>query len=130
MPHKAKKLCSYPGCPRLTNDTYCEEHSQLVSRQYEQHGRDSHHSKRYGRNWQAIRKAYVHTHPLCERCMKAGRYVPVEEVHHIKPLADGGTNDATNLVSLCHKCHAEIHAEMGTRSHNETVYSYEGDHHR
>ena len=129
MPRMPKKPCSYPSCPRLTDGTYCEEHGKLVSQQYEQNGRDAKHGKRYGRNWQSIRRAYVHAHPLCERCMKAGRYVRVEEVHHIKPLADGGTNDESNLMSLCRKCHAEIHAEMGTRSHNETVYSYEGNRH-
>ncbi|MCD7805600.1 MAG: HNH endonuclease [Oscillospiraceae bacterium] len=113
----------------MTDDTYCEEHMKLVVQQYEQHGRDKHHSKRYGRGWQAVRRAYVQAHPLCERCLKQGRYVKVEEVHHIKPLADGGTNDESNLMSLCRKCHAEIHAELGTRSHNETVYSYDGSHH-
>ncbi|MCD8344966.1 MAG: HNH endonuclease [Oscillospiraceae bacterium] len=129
MPRLPKKPCSYPGCPRLTDDVYCEEHMKQVVRQYEQHGRDKNHSKRYGRGWQAIRRAYVQAHPLCERCLKQGRYVKVEEVHHIKPLADGGTNDESNLMSLCRKCHAEIHAELGTRSHNETVYSYDGSHH-
>lgn len=129
MPRLPKKPCSYPGCPRLTDDVYCEEHMKQVVRQYEQHGRDKNHSKRYGRGWQAIRRAYVQAHPLCERCLKQGRYVKVEEVHHIKPLADSGTNDESNLMSLCRKCHAEIHAELGTRSHNETVYSYDGSHH-
>ncbi|MCC8073684.1 MAG: HNH endonuclease [Clostridiales bacterium] len=130
MPKMPKKPCSYPGCPRLTSDTYCEEHSKLISQQYERNGRDSHHGKRYGRNWHKIRKAYVNAHPLCERCAENGRYVKVEEVHHIKPLADGGTNEESNLMSLCRKCHAEIHAQMGTRSHNETVYSYDGNKHR
>ena len=129
MPRLPKKPCSFPGCPNLTNETYCEEHKKLVSQQYEQHERDANHGKRYGRQWSAIRRMYVQAHPLCERCLKAGRYVKVEEVHHIKPLADGGTNDESNLIGLCRKCHAEIHAEMGTRSHNETVYSYDGNHH-
>ncbi|MCC8046435.1 MAG: HNH endonuclease, partial [Clostridiales bacterium] len=26
MPKMPKKPCSYPGCPRLTDGTYCEEH--------------------------------------------------------------------------------------------------------
>ncbi|MGI6512117.1 MAG: HNH endonuclease signature motif containing protein [Catenisphaera adipataccumulans] len=33
--------------------------------------------------------------------MKQGRYVAVEEVHHIVPLSEGGTNDESNLMSLC-----------------------------
>lgn len=62
--------------------------------------------------------------------MAKGRYVPVEEIHHIVPLKDGGTNEWSNLMSLCRKCHAEIHAEMGTRSHNSTVYEMHGSHHK
>ena len=37
------------------------------------------------------------------------------EVHHRVPRAQGGTNHATNLVTLCHRCHAFAHErhEMG-----------------
>ncbi len=129
MPKKPKKPCAYPGCSRLTDGTYCEEHAKVMSRQYEQYGREPKHGRRYGRSWQRIRSAYVSAHPLCERCARAGRYVPVEEVHHIVPLRDGGTNDWDNLMSLCHKCHAEIHAEMGTRSHGSIQYEMDGGHH-
>ncbi|WP_456264571.1 HNH endonuclease [Helcococcus ovis] len=44
-----------------------------------------------------------------------GIIVPVEEVHHIKPLAEGGTHDKKNLISLCKSCHARIHASRGDR---------------
>jgi DNA invertase Pin-like site-specific DNA recombinase len=30
-------------------------------------------------------------------------------VHHIVPLASGGTNRITNLASLCDACHGKIH---------------------
>ncbi len=129
MPRMPKKPCAFPGCPNLTDGTYCEEHKKIIAQQYEKNGRDKKHGKRYGKNWQRIRRAYVAAHPLCERCAAQGRYVPVEEVHHVVPLADGGTNDWDNLMGLCRRCHAELHAEMGTRSHNETVYSYDGNHH-
>jgi len=29
--------------------------------------------------------------------------------HHLKPSSDGGTNDETNLVTLCQECHAIYH---------------------
>ena len=70
-------------------------------------GYDGH--KRYGTQWRKIRTRYVHKHPFCEMCMKEGKYVPVEEVHHIKPISEGGTNDESNLMSLCHSCHEKIH---------------------
>jgi DNA polymerase-1 len=33
---------------------------------------------------------------------------PAQEVHHIKPLADGGTHDERNLMALCTPCHSGI----------------------
>lgn len=34
MPHKPKKPCAYPGCPNLTDETYCEVHKNMVAKQY------------------------------------------------------------------------------------------------
>ena len=31
------------------------------------------------------------------------------EIHHVVPLAAGGTNDHENLVALCHECHMAAH---------------------
>ena len=40
--------------------------------------------------------------------MKENRLTPAEEVHHILPLADGGTHDDDNLMALCESCHSKI----------------------
>ena len=77
MPRKPKRPCSYPGCPKLTDGRFCEEHQR-----------------------------------------REGRLVKAEQVHHIKPLAEGGDHSETNLMSLCSSCHAKIHAERGDRWHN------------
>ncbi len=119
MPYKPSKPCAYPGCPRLTHGRYCEEHERLVNKQYETYGRNPDTKKRYGRTWQKIRKKYVEQHPFCEICYANGTVVPVEEVHHKKPLAEGGTNDFDNLISLCQPCHSRIHAERGDRWHRK-----------
>ena len=34
------------------------------------------------------------------------------ELHHIIPLAAGGTNDNFNLIYLCFDCHRELHREI------------------
>jgi len=34
------------------------------------------------------------------------------ELHHIVPLAFGGSNDYFNLVYLCHDCHTKLHREI------------------
>lgn len=118
MPRRPKRPCSYPGCPKLTEGRYCEEHAKTVNRNYNRYERDPETPKRYGRSWKRIRDAYVAAHPLCEECLKERRAVPVEQVHHIIPLREGGTSDFGNLISLCAECHARIHARRGDRWHH------------
>lgn len=115
MPKKPKRPCSYPGCPELVDDRYCEEHKREVNRHYNRHQRDPETSKRYGRRWRKIRKTYITAHPLCEECKKQGKFTPAEEVHHIKPLSDAGTHSYENLMSLCKSCHSTITAKEGGR---------------
>lgn len=119
MPRKPKKPCAYPNCPRLTDETYCEEHKLLAGRNYNKFQRAPDYSKRYGSAWRRIRERYVSKHPLCERCLAEGKTVPVEEVHHILPLERGGTNEEKNLMSLCRSCHNKIHIELGDRHPGE-----------
>ncbi|WP_318591161.1 HNH endonuclease, partial [Enterobacter kobei] len=42
---------------------------------------------------------------LCQECLRNGRYTPAETVDHIKPKAHGGTDDLSNLESICRGCH-------------------------
>lgn len=72
-------------------------------------------NQKYGRAWKRIRTKYVSEHPLCEMCLKEGKLVPVEEVHHILPVSQGGTHARDNLMSLCQSCHTKIHREIGDR---------------
>ncbi|MBS3937608.1 MAG: HNH endonuclease [Peptococcaceae bacterium] len=115
MPHKPKRPCSHPGCPTLIDGRFCGEHAKQEARRYEKYERDPATKKRYGRTWKRIRDRYIAAHPLCEHCQKRRLIMPAEEVHHIKPLSQGGTNDAGNLVALCTPCHSEITAREGGR---------------
>ena len=114
------------GCPNLVDGkgAYCAEHKKQYNKDYDMFRRADGHAEHYDKRWRRIRKAYVQAHPLCERCLKRGRYVKGDEVHHIVPVLEGGTNDVDNLMNLCKKCHAEVHAELGTRSHNRSEYKY------
>jgi len=115
MPRKPLTPCRYRGCPNLCEGAYCDEHKALANREYNRYRRDPETNKRYGKAWRQIRSIYVNAHPFCELCEKEGRLVPVEEVHHKVPLAQGGTNDFDNLMSLCHACHNAIHNKMGRK---------------
>ena len=43
------------------------------------------------------------------RCAECGRSNTALEVHHITPIASGGTHDLHNLETLCRACHARRH---------------------
>ena len=119
MPYKPKRPCSFPGCGRLTDGRFCDEHRQAAELQYNQYLRDPDTNKRYGRAWKKIRARFLLRHPLCEQCLREGRLTPAEEVHHILPLADGGTSERSNLISLCRSCHMKAHEALGTRHHEK-----------
>jgi 5-methylcytosine-specific restriction endonuclease McrA len=42
------------------------------------------------------------------RCRECGYYKHLE-VHHIVPRSKGGTDDPSNLITLCGRCHAKKH---------------------
>lgn len=115
MPRKPKTPCSHPGCPELTESRYCENHAKLEASRYEKYDRDPATRKRYGKAWKRIRDRYIGSHPLCEECQKQGRMTPAGEVHHVLPLARGGTHEESNLMALCTPCHSAISARNGDR---------------
>lgn len=49
---------------------------------------------------------------LCQPCLRSGRYTEANQVDHIKPRSQGGTNDRGNLEAICSgpgtpMCHEE-----------------------
>ena len=115
MPTKPKRPCYFPGCPNLCVGQYCKEHEQSARRSYNKYERSPDTNKHYGRAWKQIRSRYISQHPLCEMCLKQGKLTPTEEVHHIRPVSQGGGSEFSNLMSLCQSCHTKIHLEMGDR---------------
>ena len=67
--------------------------------------------------WRTTRLEYKSKHPICERCLHEGRVTPMTDVHHMCRFGQGRTaserwqllTDMDNLVSLCSKCHHEVH---------------------
>ena len=115
MPSRPNRPCSQPGCPRLTNDRFCEEHAKQEAQRYERYQRDPAVKKRYGRAWQRVRDRFIADHPLCQQCKAHGAVTPAQEVHHVVPLSQGGTNEEANLMALCTSCHSGITAREGGR---------------
>ena len=121
MPYKQKKPCAYPGYPELTHGKYCEKHQQQANRNYDRYHRtEENYSRYHNSRWKEIRSAQLHRQPLCEMCLKEGRYVAATLVHHIIPLSEGGTNAPENLMSLCGaSCHGKIHSVRGDSWQNK-----------
>lgn len=115
MPYKPRTPCRFSGCSELTHSRYCEKHQSAVNKHYNKYQRAPETFKRYGTRWRKIRKKYISQNPLCMLCERMGKLMPAEEVHHIKPLSDGGTHSENNLMSLCKSCHSKITATEGRR---------------
>jgi 5-methylcytosine-specific restriction protein A len=70
--------------------------------------------------WKKLRAAKVAENPLCEVCLRVGRVVPTDEVHHIRPLDFSMTRgeleelayDWDNLLSVCVPCHKNEHIKI------------------
>lgn len=110
--------CAKQGCREyaVKGSSYCERHRAQnkteYNERYDSTRRRPEKGSNYGRRWKETRDAYISAHPYCERCYAEGRLVQATEVHHIKPVSEGGTNAYSNLRSLCHSCHEKTHTEM------------------
>lgn len=109
MPKKFKRPCRQKNCPRLTDRAsgFCEVHERQASKTYDKFIRREHNS-RYGYQWRKLRARFLLSNPFCEMCKRQGRFIEATEVHHIKPLSEGGTNGFENLMALCKSCHSRI----------------------
>jgi 5-methylcytosine-specific restriction protein A len=69
----------------------------------------------YRRNADVIVAVLNRANGICERCNKNAPFVrrsdgtPFLEVHHRKPLAEGGEDTTENALALCPNCHREVH---------------------
>ena len=117
MPRKPKRPCSYPGCPKLTDGLYCEEHQKLQDKQYNKYKRDKESQMFYEtKTWKFTRKNKLQLNPLCEECQRQGKLVKATMVDHIVPIKQGGSQlDYNNLQSLCWSCHSKKSAKEGSR---------------
>jgi 5-methylcytosine-specific restriction protein A len=68
-----------------------------------------------------IRKRYLKSHVnICSICGYSG-YL---EVHHIKPVIDGGCNEDDNLTLLCEVCHGLAHGKNNKKNYLDLNRKY------
>jgi 5-methylcytosine-specific restriction protein A len=106
MPPKAKKPCSYPGCPALTTERFCEKHKQSERKRYDNQ-RGTAAQRGYGYRWQLARIYFLMQYPLCAECGKNGKVVSATVVDHIIPHKGNQELfwDTRNWQPLCKRCH-------------------------
>lgn len=110
-----RKTCRAPfGCPGLLDG-----HGQCEICGWRARGRKRHYDKeayrrRYGPGGKVksrIRKlrprVFGRQLGICAMCGSLRNPTPAQELDHIVPLAQGGTNDDDNLQALCRACHAK-----------------------
>lgn len=74
--------------------------------------------------WKRLRLKKLQAQPLCECCQGKEKITPATEVHHVTPVETVTTIEQmetlmfeySNLMSVCHECHKNIHAEMFSHS--------------
>jgi 5-methylcytosine-specific restriction protein A len=64
----------------------------------------------------------------CECCGSHAPFITAEgepflEVHHLRRLADGGSDTVTNAVALCPNCHREMHYGINKSALVSSMYS-------
>lgn len=106
MPARIPKACRKQGCKNTTTDSsgYCDEHKACG---WVRHQKGKTSSQRgYGAQWRKLRAiALERDRYLCQECLKKGLYVSATTVDHIIAKAHGGSDDLSNLQSLCDVCH-------------------------
>lgn len=114
-PMKPMPPCRWRGCGNIQDPNgrgYCREHMQAVRQQDTEH-RGSARQRGYTTQYERARAWVLKRHPLCPICKAEGRINPSTRTHHIKHLADGGSNSTSNLFPCCEACHTRLHSKEG-----------------
>lgn len=100
------RVCATPGCPRLTEDTRCEQHTKAKRRESDRR-RPSARERGYDAEWERTRQDFLRSFPVCQD--PGGCLAPATDVDHIDGLGPKGPrgHDWSNLRSLCHPHHSQ-----------------------
>ncbi len=82
----------------------------------------------YGASWgRARRAALARDKHLCQPCFATGRVTVATQVDHILPKAKGGTDELSNLQSICVPCHkSKTIKDAGGVAKPKPVYGLDG----
>jgi 5-methylcytosine-specific restriction protein A len=112
MPHAAPKPCSHAACGVLVRDgsSRCPKHKAAAWAKAPGQVK-----RRTGRALQRDRGALFAREPLCRACDAKGEVRLATIRDHVKPLAEGGLDDDSNVQPLCQACSDEKTAAESAR---------------
>lgn len=106
MPTSPPKPCVV--CRVLVRDgsSRCEQH-KVAPGTFADKRRGTRHERGYGTAWDRVRKQILRRDAgLCQPCKQAGHITPsCNTVDHIISKADRGTDEPSNLQTICNPCH-------------------------
>ena len=81
----------------------------------------------YRRDPDVVAEVLLLADGFCECCEKEAPFVrddstPYLEVHHLKRLADGGSDTRTNAIAACPNCHKELHYGVDKKAIRRRLY--------
>lgn len=117
MPKRPPTICSKAGCGKYaTRKGRCDEHQVA----WESNKGKTAKERGYGTAWRKLRRrAMERDQHLCQECLRNKVFTLAKEVDHIIPKSRGGTNDMSNLQSLCVKCHRSKTVKEAREARNE-----------
>lgn len=106
MPQAAPRPCTQVGCGVLVRDGTgrCEAH-KVAAGAFADRRRGSRHERGYGTAWDKQRKRILQRDGgICQACLPGAVHAGTEVDHRI-PKAEGGTDDDSNLQTICRVAH-------------------------
>ena len=107
MPQRIPTPCRVHGCPNVTTarNGFCDRHASRASG-WTRDDRGNSTQRGYGGRWRRLRREVMERDKgLCQPCSDQGKVMPAVAVDHIRPKAEGGTDDLENLQAICKTCH-------------------------
>ncbi|MCX5592036.1 HNH endonuclease [Alcaligenes endophyticus] len=107
MTKRIQTPCRVKTCrrPHRNQGGYCDDHIGLASG-WRAPERGSSSERGYGAAWRRKRKIILgRDYHQCRPCAAQGLVTYGNEVDHIIPKAEGGTDSLENLQTICNECH-------------------------
>lgn len=120
MPTAAPKPCVTCRALVLDGSSRCMAH-KVAPGSFADKRRGTRHQRGYGTAWDKRRLGILaRDGGLCQVCLKAGIVTPnCRTVDHIVAKAEGGTDDPSNLQTICTPCHATKTRAEAARARGE-----------